>query len=101
MDVKRTFLNKNLTEDMYMTQSEGFVDPKYAGNICKLQKSIYELKQTSQSWNLRFDEVVKWSLLQLIFRCATSLVVTMIYDPFTCKFSECNGRYITKCSVDL
>jgi hypothetical protein len=44
MDVKITFLNKNLTEDMYMTQPEGFVDPKYAGNICKLQKSIYELK---------------------------------------------------------
>jgi hypothetical protein len=32
------------------------------------------------------------SLLQLIFHCATHLVVTMIYDPFTCKFPECNGR---------
>jgi hypothetical protein len=42
-----------------MTQPEGFVDPKHAGKICKLQKSIYGMKQASQSWNLHFDEVVK------------------------------------------
>jgi hypothetical protein len=44
---------------MYMTQPEGFVDPKNARKICKLQRSIYGLKQTSQSWNLYSDEVVK------------------------------------------
>jgi hypothetical protein len=44
---------------MYMTQLEGFVDPKHAGKICKLQKSIYGLKQASRSWNLHFDKVVK------------------------------------------
>jgi hypothetical protein len=54
-----TFINGNLTEDVYMTQLEGFVDPKYAGKMCKLQRSIYGLKQASQSWNLHFDEVVK------------------------------------------
>jgi hypothetical protein len=42
-----------------MTQPEGFVDPKHAGKICKLQKSIYGMKQASQSWNLHFAEVVK------------------------------------------
>ena len=42
-----------------MTQPEGFVDPKNAGKICKLQRSIYGLKQASRSWNIRFDEVVK------------------------------------------
>jgi hypothetical protein len=59
MDVKTTFLNGNLTEDVYMTQPEGFVDPTNAGKVCKLQKSIYGLEQASRSWNLRFDEVVK------------------------------------------
>jgi hypothetical protein len=61
MDVKVAFLIINLTEDVYiyMTQPKGFVDPKHAGKICKLQKSIYGLKQASQSWNLCFDEVVK------------------------------------------
>jgi hypothetical protein len=36
MDAKITFLNENLTEDVYMTQPEGFVDPKNAGKRCKL-----------------------------------------------------------------
>jgi len=59
MDVKTAFLNGNLTEDVYMMQPEGFVDPTNAGKICKLQKSIYGLKQASRSWNICFDEVVK------------------------------------------
>jgi hypothetical protein len=33
------------------------------------------------------------SLLQLFFRCSARLVVTTIYNPFTCKFSRCNSRY--------
>jgi hypothetical protein len=58
MDIKMAFLNGNLTVDVYIIQLEGFVDLKHAGKICKLQKSIYGLKQASQSLNLRFDERV-------------------------------------------
>ena len=53
MDVKTAFLNGNLLEDVYMTQ------PKNFGKVCKLQRSIYGLKQASRSWNLCFDESVK------------------------------------------
>ena len=42
-----------------MMQPEGFVDPKGANNVCKLQWSIYGLVQASQSWNIFFDEVIK------------------------------------------
>ena len=59
MDVKTTFLNGNLLEDVYMTQPEGFVNPNNSGKVCKLQRSIYGLKQASQSWNLHFDETIK------------------------------------------
>ena len=59
MDVKTAFLNGNLTEDVYMMQPKGFADPTNAGKICKLQKSIYGLKQAFWSWNIYFDEVVK------------------------------------------
>ena len=59
MDVKTAFLNGNLLEDAYMTQPEGFVQPKNSGKVCKLQRSIYGLKQASRSWNLRFDESIK------------------------------------------
>jgi hypothetical protein len=36
MDVKIVFLNGNLTEVVYITQPEGFVDPKHSRKICKL-----------------------------------------------------------------
>ena len=52
-------LNGNLLENVYMTQPESFVQPKNSGKVCKLQRSIYGLKQASRSWNLRFDESVK------------------------------------------
>ena len=59
MDVKTAFLNGNLVEDVYMTQPEGFIVPENANKVCKLQRSIYGLKQASRSWNQRFDETVK------------------------------------------
>ena len=59
MDVKTMFLNGNVEEELYMIQPEGFVDPKDAGKVGKLQRSIYGLKQASRSWNIRFDDVIK------------------------------------------
>ncbi|GKA24339.1 retrotransposon protein, putative, ty1-copia subclass [Tanacetum coccineum] len=59
MDVKSAFLNGYLDEDIYMVQTEGFVDPKHPRKVCKLQRSIYGLKQASRSWNKRFDGEIK------------------------------------------
>ena len=65
MDVKTTFHNGFLKEELYMMQPEGFVDPKSANNMCKLQRSIYGLVQASRSWNIRFDELIKaYSFIQ-------------------------------------
>ena len=43
MDVKTVFLNGFLKEELYVMQLEGFVDPKGANKVCKLQRSIYGL----------------------------------------------------------
>ena len=59
MDVKMAFLNGFLKEELYMMQPEGFVDPKNADKVCKLQRSIYGLVQASRSWNIRFDDMIK------------------------------------------
>ena len=59
MDVKTTFLNGFIKEELYMMQPEGFVNPKGANKMCKLQRSIYGLVQASRSWNIRFDELIK------------------------------------------
>ncbi|GJZ83547.1 retrotransposon protein, putative, ty1-copia subclass, partial [Tanacetum coccineum] len=59
MDVKTVFLNGHLSEEVYMEQPEGFVNPKYPNRVCKLKRSIYELKQASRQWNKRFDDDIK------------------------------------------
>ena len=59
MDVKTAFLNGNLDESIYMMQPEGFITPGQEQKVCKLQRSIYGLKQASRSWNIRFDDAVK------------------------------------------
>src|SRR3989337_1473271 len=65
MDVKTAFHNGFIKEELYMMQPEGFVDPKGANKMCKLQRSIYGLVQASQSWNIRFDELIKaYSFIQ-------------------------------------
>nr|GEU31192.1 hypothetical protein [Tanacetum cinerariifolium] len=59
MDVKTVFLNGFLEEKIYMEQLEGFIDPIHPRKVCKLQRSIYGLKQASRSWNKRFDDEIK------------------------------------------
>ena len=59
MDVKTAFLNGFLKEELYLIQQEGFVNPKGANKVCKLQRSIYGLVQASRSCNIRFDSVIK------------------------------------------
>ena len=60
MDVKTAFLNGHLEESIYMVQSNGFKEKGQENKVCKLLKSMYELKQDSHSWNMRFDQAVKY-----------------------------------------
>ena len=51
IDVKTVFLNGNLTKEVYMTQPKGFISGS-GSKVCKLQRSIYGLKQASRSSNI-------------------------------------------------
>jgi transposase InsO family protein len=50
MDVKTAFLNGDLDHDIYMQQPEGFVVTGQERLVCKLQKSLYGLKQAGRAW---------------------------------------------------
>ncbi|GJX64147.1 zinc finger, CCHC-type containing protein [Tanacetum coccineum] len=58
MDVKTEFLNGDFEEEVYMKQPEGFVMPGNEYKVCKLVKSLYELKQAPKQWHQKFDDVV-------------------------------------------
>ncbi|GKB05007.1 retrovirus-related pol polyprotein from transposon TNT 1-94 [Tanacetum coccineum] len=50
MDVKTTFLNGILREEVYVSQLNGFVDPNNPNHVYMLKKSLYDLKQAPQTW---------------------------------------------------
>ncbi len=56
MDVVTTFLNRELNEDIYMEQPEGYTLKGKEHLVCKLRKSLYGLKQSPRCWNATFSE---------------------------------------------
>ena len=58
MDVKITFLNGHLEEEVYTKQPEGFSSTKGEHLVCKLNKSIYGFRQASHQWYLKFHDVI-------------------------------------------
>lgn len=56
MDVRTAFLNGDLSEEIYMSQPEGFVEGQDL--VCRLHKSLYGLKQASKAWNDRFHRFI-------------------------------------------
>ena len=59
MDVETAFLNGKLDEEIYMQQPEGYVKPGEEHLVCKLEKSLYGLKQSSRCWNKVFQECIE------------------------------------------
>jgi len=66
MDVKTTFLNGNLDEEIYMDQPLDFVSKGQEDKVCHLKRSIYGFKQSSKAWYFRFHKaIISFSLSML------------------------------------
>nr|GEX12049.1 retrovirus-related Pol polyprotein from transposon TNT 1-94 [Tanacetum cinerariifolium] len=57
MDVKTTFLNGPLKEEVYVVQPDGFVDPDHPEKVYSLRKALYGLKEAPWAW---YDELSKF-----------------------------------------
>jgi hypothetical protein len=50
MDVKSTFLNGPIKEEVYVEKPLGFEDSEYPNHVYKLSKALYGLKQAPRAW---------------------------------------------------
>ncbi|KAF5378035.1 hypothetical protein D9757_011525 [Collybiopsis confluens] len=57
VDVIGAYLNGKLDEEIYMTQPECYEDG--TTRVCKLERSLYGLKQAGRVWNLTLDSSFK------------------------------------------
>jgi hypothetical protein len=56
MDVKSTFLNGDLNEEVFVLQHPGFVRVGSENQVLKLKKALYGLHQAPKAWNHKLDE---------------------------------------------
>ena len=59
VDVTTAFLNGTLENEVYMQQPKGFECQGKEEFVCKLNKSIYGLKQSPRCWNSTLDAYLK------------------------------------------
>jgi hypothetical protein len=59
MDVKSTFLNGNLKEEVYMHQPPGFTVAEEEGKVYHPHKVLYGLRHALRTWNAKLDATLK------------------------------------------
>ncbi|KAI8124587.1 Retrovirus-related Pol polyprotein from transposon TNT 1-94 [Lucilia cuprina] len=59
VDISTAYLNSTLDEEVYMKQPDGFQDERYPGQVLRLKKAIYGLKQSGRSWNTTLDAAIR------------------------------------------
>lgn len=88
-DIDSAYLHGDITEEIYIQQPEGFVDPDNKEKVGRLKKAIYGTKQAGRVWH----EKIKKFLLQLEF-------VQSMYDQCIFYKKSRNGIIITAVFVD-
>ena len=79
MDVKTTFLNGDLEEEIYMLQPEGCITLGQEIKVCKLNNSLYGLKQGTKQCHGKFDN----ALLKNGFLCV---------EVDKCVYTKCTKK---------
>ncbi|KAG7579312.1 Reverse transcriptase RNA-dependent DNA polymerase [Arabidopsis thaliana x Arabidopsis arenosa] len=59
LDVKTAFLHGELKEEVYVSQTEGFVVLGSENKVYKLNKALYGLRQAPRAWNDKLNAILR------------------------------------------
>jgi hypothetical protein len=59
MDVKSSFLNGEIEEEVYIEQPEGFHLSENTYYVFKLKRALYGIKQAPKAWYSRLDKYLQ------------------------------------------
>ena len=87
MDVKSTFLNGYILEEVYVEQPPRFLDQTLPNHVFKLNKALYGLKQAPRAWYDRLSKFLiennfaRGNVDQTLFiqRSKEDLLIVQIY----------------------
>jgi hypothetical protein len=82
LDVKNAFLHGKLAEVVYSRQPTGFIDSTRPEHVCRLNRSLCDLKQDPRAWYQRFATFIT-SLGFTCSRSDTSLFVLQCTEGTT------------------
>ncbi|GKC70449.1 gag-pol polyprotein [Tanacetum coccineum] len=92
MDVKTTFLNKPLNEEVYVSQLDRFVDPHQPDKVYCLKNALYGLKQALRAW---YDELSKFLVSKGFAKGDDKLVIWSSKKQDFTAMSTAEAEYVS------
>jgi hypothetical protein len=80
MDVKTTFLNGEIKEEVYIEQPDGFVIHEKESHVCRLKMALYGIKQPPRAWYARIDGhlMIFWASTKVFLIPACTTILLMV-----------------------
>jgi hypothetical protein len=87
LDVRNAFLHGKLTKVVYSHQPIGFIDSTRPEHVCRLNRSLYDLKQAPCAWYQRFATFItsigftcsRSNMSLFVLQCAEGTTFLLLY----------------------